>query len=128
MVRQPVSMWLQEGKKFRVVVADSRPNYEGKALLTKLLDSGIPCTYIHLNALCFIMQVCIPPERLKVMRSLSFGSRLGGFESPCEVSTSFCRQAFFSFNLLGEPLIQVTLFCFANGGSFCPATAMHCSG
>ena len=47
----------QEGKQFRVMVVDSRPHYEGKAMLAKLLAHGIPCTYLHLNALCYSMQV-----------------------------------------------------------------------
>jgi len=48
---------MQEGKQFRVMVVDSRPHYEGKAMLAKLLAHGIPCTYLHLNALCYSMQV-----------------------------------------------------------------------
>lgn len=47
---------LQAGKEFRVVVADSRPHYEGRAMLSKLLAHGIPCTYLQLNALCYSMQ------------------------------------------------------------------------
>ena len=47
----------QEGKRFRAVVADSRPHYEGRAMLAKLLANGIPCTYLQLNALSYAMQV-----------------------------------------------------------------------
>ena len=47
---------MQAGKEFRVVVADSRPHYEGRAMLSKLLAHGIPCTYLQLNALCYSMQ------------------------------------------------------------------------
>ena len=48
---------MQGGKNFRVVVADSRPHFEGRAMLAKLLAHGIPCTYLQLNALCYSMQV-----------------------------------------------------------------------
>ncbi|GAQ79038.1 eukaryotic translation initiation factor eIF-2B delta subunit [Klebsormidium nitens] len=44
------------GKNFRVVVVDSRPRLEGKALLRRLLQKGLKCTYTHVNGLCYIMQ------------------------------------------------------------------------
>ena len=68
----------QEGKRFRAIVADSRPHYEGRAMLAKLLASGIPCTYLQLNALSYAMQVS--------------AVRHGGFKgalfllSPCKVA------------------------------------------
>nr|CAB3462651.1 unnamed protein product [Digitaria exilis] len=43
------------GKKFRVVVVDSRPNLEGQVLLRRLVAKGISCTYIHINAVSYIM-------------------------------------------------------------------------
>uniref|UniRef100_A0A0E0FEA5 Translation initiation factor eIF2B subunit delta n=1 Tax=Oryza meridionalis TaxID=40149 RepID=A0A0E0FEA5_9ORYZ len=43
------------GKKFRVVVVDSRPNNEGQALLRRLVAKGISCTYTHINAISYIM-------------------------------------------------------------------------
>lgn len=53
----------QEGKKFRVVVMDSRPQLEGRALLRRLLSHGIACTYVLLNAASYIMS-----EVTKVLR------------------------------------------------------------
>ena len=44
------------GKKFRVVVVDSRPNHEGQGLLRRLVAKGISCTYAHINALSYIMR------------------------------------------------------------------------
>ena len=44
------------GKKFRVVVVDSRPNHEGQRLLRRLVAKGISCTYTHINAVSYIMQ------------------------------------------------------------------------
>ncbi|GJM95126.1 hypothetical protein PR202_ga11831 [Eleusine coracana subsp. coracana] len=43
------------GKKFRVVVVDSRPNLEGQRLLHRLVAKGISCTYTHINAVSYIM-------------------------------------------------------------------------
>lgn len=42
--------------RFRVVVVDSRPHYEGKKLVKSLADAGLQCTYIHINALSYIMR------------------------------------------------------------------------
>ncbi|OAE29537.1 hypothetical protein AXG93_4486s1080 [Marchantia polymorpha subsp. ruderalis] len=44
------------GKKFRVVVVDSRPKLEGKRLLKRLLSEGLDCTYTYINAMSYIMQ------------------------------------------------------------------------
>ncbi|KAF9626084.1 hypothetical protein IFM89_030752 [Coptis chinensis] len=43
------------GKQFRVVVVDSRPKLEGRALLRRLLAKGLSCTYTHINAISYIM-------------------------------------------------------------------------
>ena len=50
------SVFMQEGKRFRVVVMDSRPQLEGRALLRRLLEHGIACSYVLLNAASYIMQ------------------------------------------------------------------------
>mmetsp|Transcript_934 Transcript_934/g.1425 ORF Transcript_934/g.1425 Transcript_934/m.1425 type:complete len:659 (+) Transcript_934:25-2001(+) len=46
----------QEGKRFRAVVVDSRPEHEGKRMLQKLQAVGIACTYVHFNALSFVFR------------------------------------------------------------------------
>ncbi|KAL5167531.1 Translation initiation factor eIF-2B subunit delta [Glycine soja] len=43
------------GKHFRVVVVDSRPKLRGKLLLRRLVEKGLSCTYIHINAVSYIM-------------------------------------------------------------------------
>ncbi|KAL6994067.1 hypothetical protein U1Q18_012177 [Sarracenia purpurea var. burkii] len=43
------------GKKFRVVVVDSRPKLEGRLLLRRLIGKGLNCTYTYINAVSFIM-------------------------------------------------------------------------
>lgn len=47
---------MQERKRFRVVVMDSRPQLEGRDLLRRLLGHGIACSYVLLNAASYIMQ------------------------------------------------------------------------
>lgn len=46
----------QENKKFRVIVADSRPLLEGRKMLDVLTKAGIECTYIFLNSLSYVMK------------------------------------------------------------------------
>lgn len=43
----------QAGKRFDVVVVDSRPLFEGRRMLTTLLAGGITCEYCHLNGLSY---------------------------------------------------------------------------
>lgn len=43
------------GKKFRVVVVDSRPKLDGQKLLCRLVGKGLSCTYTHINAVSYIM-------------------------------------------------------------------------
>ncbi|RLN39938.1 translation initiation factor eIF-2B subunit delta isoform X1 [Panicum miliaceum] len=43
------------GRKFRVIVVDSRPKLEGQELLRRLVAKGINCTYTHINAISYIM-------------------------------------------------------------------------
>jgi translation initiation factor eIF-2B subunit delta len=45
-----------EGKKFRLIIVDSRPKLEGKELLRRLVKVGIQCTYIMINALSYVMK------------------------------------------------------------------------
>lgn len=43
------------GTGFRVVVVDSRPKLEGQALVRRLVQKGVKCTYTHINAISYIM-------------------------------------------------------------------------
>ncbi|CAO2825456.1 unnamed protein product [Amaranthus hypochondriacus] len=43
------------GKRFRVVIVDSRPKLEGQLLLRRLVARGLNCTYTHINAVSYIM-------------------------------------------------------------------------
>lgn len=56
----------QQGKDFRVIVVDSRPFYEGKILVKNLQALQIPCTYILLHALSYVM-----PQVTKVVLGAS---------------------------------------------------------
>ncbi|EFA75570.1 eIF2B GDP-GTP exchange factor [Heterostelium album PN500] len=46
----------EEGKNFRVIIVDSRPKHEGKRLMHRLVQHGVKCTYILLNATSYIMK------------------------------------------------------------------------
>ncbi|RKO86324.1 hypothetical protein BDK51DRAFT_36119 [Blyttiomyces helicus] len=56
----------EQGKKFRVVVTDSRPKFEGKDTLKELVAAGISCTYVMTNALPLVIK-----EVTKVMLGAS---------------------------------------------------------
>ncbi|KAE8022124.1 hypothetical protein FH972_007954 [Carpinus fangiana] len=43
------------GKRFRVVVVDSRPKLEGQLLLRRLVGKGLSCTYIYITGISYIM-------------------------------------------------------------------------
>ncbi|KAE8719735.1 hypothetical protein F3Y22_tig00109926pilonHSYRG00131 [Hibiscus syriacus] len=43
------------GKRFLVVVVDSRPMLEGQKLLRRLVAKGLSCTYTQLNAISYVM-------------------------------------------------------------------------
>jgi translation initiation factor eIF-2B subunit delta len=43
------------GRKFRVVIVDSRPKLEGRLLLRRLVAKGVSCTYTHVNAVSYVM-------------------------------------------------------------------------
>mmetsp|Transcript_16116 Transcript_16116/g.21304 ORF Transcript_16116/g.21304 Transcript_16116/m.21304 type:complete len:544 (+) Transcript_16116:84-1715(+) len=45
----------KKGKKFRVIVVDSRPHLEGKATIKRLSKHGIPSTYILLSSLGYVI-------------------------------------------------------------------------
>ncbi|XP_077148079.1 translation initiation factor eIF2B subunit delta isoform X1 [Ranitomeya variabilis] len=49
------------GKRFRVIVVDSRPKLEGRETLRRLVNCGIHCTYILITAISYIL-----PEVSKV--------------------------------------------------------------
>lgn len=53
----------QAGRRFRVILADARPQLEGQRMLKRLIKRGIPTTYALLNALsCLISVTPHPPE------------------------------------------------------------------
>ncbi|XKL61242.1 hypothetical protein PGB90_008299 [Kerria lacca] len=46
----------QVGIKFRVIIVDAAPLYEGKELLRRLVKSGLNCVYVLLSAVSYIMK------------------------------------------------------------------------
>lgn len=51
----------KSGTKFKVIVVDSRPKFEGKSLLCKLVEIGVECSYSLINSISYII-----PEVTKV--------------------------------------------------------------
>ncbi|KAF9430053.1 hypothetical protein BGZ94_008487 [Podila epigama] len=45
-----------KGIRFRVIVVDSRPRFEGKQLLRALASAGVSCTYVLLTAIGHVMR------------------------------------------------------------------------
>ncbi|KAI1315880.1 hypothetical protein EDD11_000256 [Mortierella claussenii] len=46
----------EKGIKFKVIVVDSRPRFEGKQLLRALASAGVSCTYVLLTAIGHVMR------------------------------------------------------------------------
>ncbi|XP_065063368.1 translation initiation factor eIF2B subunit delta-like isoform X1 [Rhopilema esculentum] len=44
------------GKKFQVIVVDSRPKFEGRETVRRLSNIGIKCSYVLINAASFIIK------------------------------------------------------------------------
>lgn len=74
-------------KKFRVVVVDSFPRFEGRKLLESLSASGIPCTYLLINAAAYMMR-----EASKVMIGAAGVRANGNVSSRCGTA-SVCMMA-----------------------------------
>jgi translation initiation factor eIF-2B subunit delta len=61
-------------KIFRVIVVDSRPLHEGREMLQALHREGIPCTYILLNAVSYVMSKEVTKVFLGAAALMSDGS------------------------------------------------------
>eukprot|EP00771_Trimastix_marina_P001783 gnl/Trimastix_PCT/2886.p1 GENE.gnl/Trimastix_PCT/2886~~gnl/Trimastix_PCT/2886.p1 ORF type:complete len:468 (+),score=150.18 gnl/Trimastix_PCT/2886:65-1468(+) len=48
--------WKEENKRFRLVIADSRPSYSGLVLLRRITHLSIPVSYILLNGVACMMK------------------------------------------------------------------------
>ena len=44
------------GRQFRVIVVDSRPKMEGRHMLQTLVQKGVKCSYVLINAVSYIMK------------------------------------------------------------------------
>lgn len=58
-VKHVLSHAAQKGKKFKVIVVDTRPRFEGREMLEFLVKNNIPSTYILINSISYVMkEVC----------------------------------------------------------------------
>lgn len=46
----------KKGKNFEVIIVDGRPLCEGKEMLRRLTEVGIPCKYVIINAVSNVMR------------------------------------------------------------------------
>ena len=46
----------KEGKKFRVMVVDSRPDLRGVDACERLVAAGISCSYVYINSASYVMK------------------------------------------------------------------------
>lgn len=74
---------LTDGKSFRVIVVDSRPLLEGRDTLEILSRAGIPCTYVLLNALSYLMMREVTKVFLGASALMSNGSVLSRVGTAC---------------------------------------------
>jgi translation initiation factor eIF-2B subunit delta len=77
----------KQAKRFRVVVVDSFPRFEGRKLLESLSAAGIPCTYLLINAAAYMMR-----EASKVMIGAAGVRANGNVSSRCGTA-SVCMMA-----------------------------------
>ncbi|ETV88860.1 hypothetical protein, variant [Aphanomyces astaci] len=78
--------------QFRVLVVDSRPHFEGKKLIRALAEHGLPCTYIQINALSYVMK-----EVTKVF--LGATAIMSNGAVVARVGTALCAMTAHEFNV-----------------------------
>lgn len=89
------------GRQFHVIIVDSRPKFEGKSLLRRLVKKGLSCTYTHINAVSYIMHE-VTMVFLGAASVLSNGTVYGKVGSACvsmvahafSVPVLFCCEAY----------------------------------
>ncbi len=83
MVEQIIRAAWAQGRRFRVIICDSRPKLEGRELLRRLVPLGIPCTYIFAGSLGYVIKT-VTKVFVGAYACLSNGaviSRIGMFAS-----------------------------------------------
>jgi len=120
LLRTVFSEAARAGKRFRVIVADGRPRFEGRAMARHMVAAGIECSYIQVTSAPYVMQ-----EVTKVMLGahavLANGgvmARVGASQvalvaKSCNVPVLVCCETYkfservqtdsFVFNELGDP-------------------------
>ncbi|CAB4055087.1 EIF2B4 [Lepeophtheirus salmonis] len=96
----------QNGVKFRVIVADSRPKFEGKEMVRHLVKSGIKCTIKSYCGACSILANGTVNSRVGT-------SQVALIAKACNVPVLVCCETYkfservqtdsFVFNELGDP-------------------------
>mmetsp|Transcript_36163 Transcript_36163/g.73462 ORF Transcript_36163/g.73462 Transcript_36163/m.73462 type:complete len:401 (+) Transcript_36163:129-1331(+) len=126
---------------FRIIVVDSRPLLEGRALVARLADAGIECTYILLNALSYVMMREVTKVFLGAAALMSDGSVLSRVGTACvalmarsnNIPVLVCCETYkisnrvqlesITVNELGNPDDVISASCAMNGAA---STAADC--
>ncbi|OQS02594.1 DNA polymerase delta catalytic subunit [Thraustotheca clavata] len=77
---------------FKVIVVDSRPHFEGKKLIRSLANHGLPCSYIHINGLSYVMK-----QVTKVF--LGASAFMSNGAAVARVGTALCAMTAHEFNV-----------------------------
>lgn len=56
LLRQVFTKAVSEGRKFRVIIADGRPKFEGKEMARHMINIGLHCTYVLVSSVPYIIQ------------------------------------------------------------------------
>lgn len=125
------------GRRFHVVVLDSRPELEGRQMLRRLLQADIPCSYVLLSGLSYIMRE-VSKVMLGASAVLSNGTVLSRAGSAAVAMTAHasskpvlvCCEAFkfhervqldsITHNELGDPDVLAHVPAYAPGAAAGP--------
>ncbi|XP_061668807.1 translation initiation factor eIF-2B subunit delta isoform X2 [Syngnathoides biaculeatus] len=92
------------GRKFRVIVADSRPRLEGREALRRLVRRGVGCTYVLVSVISYVL-----PEVSKVL--LGAHALLANGYMMSRVGTSQIALVAKAFNVLVLVCCETYKFC-----------------
>ena len=56
LLRKVIANAVKIGRKFRVIIADGRPRFEGKEMARHMVNLGLHCTYVLVSSVPYIIQ------------------------------------------------------------------------
>ena len=55
LLKEVITKAVSIGRKFRVIIADGRPRFEGKEMARHMINLGLHCTYILVSSVPYII-------------------------------------------------------------------------